>query len=65
MPPKLSKHDKVCIILLCGHLSTHAVADKFNMDHPNQSVNQSTVCRLLQKFKDTGSVDDKSRSGRS
>ena len=61
---RLSQDEKVSIILLCGHLSTRAAADKFNADNPGRNVNQSTVSRLLQKFKTSGSVHDLHRSGR-
>ena len=61
---RLSQDEKVSIILLCGHLSTRAAADRFNADNPGQNINHSTVSRLLQKFKTSGSVHDLPRSGR-
>ena len=43
--------------------SQRKVADEFNGLHTDRSMRQSTVSRLLQKFKRTGSVNDLPRSG--
>lgn len=61
---RLTKDEKVTIILLSGHLSTREVAERFNDDHPGRNINHSTVTRLIQKFKESGSVHDLPRSGR-
>lgn len=63
----LTLEERVEVILICGRQGyTHRdVADEFNRRHPQrEQIAQSTVTRLLQKFKKTGSVCDASRSGR-
>ena len=63
----LTTAERVEIILLCGREGyTHSdVAREFNCNHPErEEVARSTVNRLLQKFKATGSVADAPRSGR-
>lgn len=55
----LSKEEKVEIILLCGeNTPSRQVADIFNSRHPNRNVNHTTVTRLLNKFKETGSINN-------
>ena len=62
----LTLEERVEIILLCGreNWSQRTVTAEFNIRHPNRQVQQSTVSRLLNKFKETGSVADLPRSGR-
>lgn len=62
----LSLDERIEIILLCGreNWSQRAVANELNQRHPDQHITQSTVNRLLIKFKGTGSVTDQLRSGR-
>ena len=63
----LSTDERVEIILLCGRegWSAQQVADEFSRLHPDREpINKSSVSRLLSKFKDTGSVLDRKRSGR-
>lgn len=56
---RLSKDERVEIILLCGvQQSFRDIAVSFNNKNPNRHVDHSTVRRLLTKFKDTGSVND-------
>jgi transposase len=53
--------------VLCGHdgWSHKNVADKFNRLHPERdAVPHSAVVKLFNKFKETGSVASKPRSGR-
>ncbi|PSN30943.1 hypothetical protein C0J52_25601 [Blattella germanica] len=60
----LNHEELVEIILLCG-CSQRDVAAEFNRRHPEREpVSYSSVGRLLDKFKSTGSVQDASRSGR-
>ena len=59
---RLTMDQKVEIILLCGrdNLSYRQIADIFNERHATvPPLNFSTVGRLLNKFKETGSVHDK------
>ena len=67
MAEKLSLEERVQIIFLFGRLgATHrSVAEEFNNRHPGRGpVSHSTVCRLIQRFQETGSVADRKRSGR-
>lgn len=62
----LTLEERVELIMLCGRdgWSMRQVAEEFNERHPNSRVSHTTVSRLLNKFKTTGSVHDASRSGR-
>lgn len=63
----LSKEERVEIILLCGRegYSHRDVSREFNQRHPGRGpITHSTVGRLLEKFRATGSVCDLTRSGR-
>ena len=67
MSEKLTTDERVEIILLCGQVgsSNRSVALQFNNLHPERTpIDQSTVGRLLKRFKETGSVHDRERSGR-
>ena len=63
----LSKDERVDLVLLCGRegWSQRRIANEFHMRHPNRQINQSSVGRLFNKFKETGSVLDQVKSGRS
>uniref|UniRef100_A0A8C4R7N1 Gamma-synuclein n=2 Tax=Eptatretus burgeri TaxID=7764 RepID=A0A8C4R7N1_EPTBU len=63
----LTKDERVEVILLsgCEGWSYRCRAEYFNACHPGRpAVSQSRVGKLVQKFKDTGSVLDKLHSGR-
>lgn len=57
----LTKEEKIEIVLIVGeNYKTHReAATIFNERHPNKRICQSTVTRILQKFKYSGSVDNK------
>ena len=63
----LTKDERVEVILLSGRegWSYRRIAEHFNACHPGRAaISHRTVGKLIQKFKDTGSVFDKLRSGR-
>lgn len=62
MPPqmKLTLEEKIEVILICGeNRSCRQAAEIFNGRHPNKAIHNSTVLRLLNKFKLTGSVENR------
>jgi transposase len=67
MTARLSIDDKVELIFMCGvpGATNRSVAEAFNRLNPDRSpAHQVTVGRLIKRFKDTGSVADRPRSGR-
>ena len=62
----LSKEERVELVLIVGdgYVSSREAAAIFKQRHPDRSVDQKTICRLINKFKETGSVADAPRSGR-
>ena len=63
----LTKEERVQLVLLSGRegLSYRRIADEFNVLHPGRSsIGFSTVAKVIRKFKKTGSIIDKPRSGR-
>jgi transposase len=63
----LTLEERIEIMFLCGRegWSQRRVAEEFNTRHPEKNPEtQSTVSKLVSKFKETGSVADKRRSGR-
>ncbi|XP_076041561.1 uncharacterized protein LOC143025561 isoform X2 [Oratosquilla oratoria] len=67
MAGKLTTPERVELVLLYAKdgASSRSVADIFNVKYPNrQPVTQRTVSKILNRFKETGSVHDRSRSGR-
>lgn len=54
----LSTEEKIQIVLIVGdqHNSYRQAANIFNARHLNRNVNQTTVGRIIKKFKTTGSV---------
>lgn len=55
----LTKEEKVEIILLCGeNTPSRQVTNIFNARHPNRNVNHTTITRILNKFKETGSINN-------
>ena len=60
-----TKHRVELILLSAREGMTHRrVAETFNSTHSDMNVSHTTVGRLLNKFKETGSVHDSPRSGR-
>ena len=57
---KLSIDERVELILLCGreNYSLRMVADEFNAKYPDRHIHFTNVGKLLNKFKNTGSVHD-------
>ena len=62
----LTTEQRVEIILLSGRdgATNRSVAEQFNRNHPHENVSHTSVGRLINKFRETGSVVDKKRSGR-
>jgi transposase len=63
----LSKEERIELVLLSGRegWSVRKIADDFNARHPRRTpIGFSTVGKVVRKFKETGSVMDKPRSGR-
>ena len=63
----LSKEERIELVLLSGRKiwSYRKIAEEFNLRHPHrQPFYFTTVGKLVTKFKETGSVLDKPRSGR-
>lgn len=60
MPPALTTEEKIKIVLLCGdnYRSSREAAAIFNVRYPHKNVSHTTVSRILQKFKTTGSVEN-------
>uniref|UniRef100_A0A8D8W2K6 DUF4817 domain-containing protein n=1 Tax=Cacopsylla melanoneura TaxID=428564 RepID=A0A8D8W2K6_9HEMI len=62
-----SNEDKVEIIFLFGECNRvyNATAKRFNELHPDRPIDHKYVTGLVLKFRETGSVKDRPRSGRS
>ena len=62
----LTTEQRVEIILLSGRdgATNRSVAEQFNRNHSHKNVSHTSVDRLINKFRETGSVLDKKRSGR-
>ncbi|KAK7068236.1 hypothetical protein SK128_005776 [Halocaridina rubra] len=63
----LSKEERIELVLLSGRegWSHRKIAEEFNLRHPHrQPIYFTAVGKLIKKFKETGSVLDKPRSGR-
>ena len=58
---KLSLQEKIELVLICGdnYQSSRRAAEIFNDRHPGKNVHHSTVARLLNNFKEDGSVDSR------
>uniref|UniRef100_UPI00358F3526 uncharacterized protein isoform X2 n=1 Tax=Myxine glutinosa TaxID=7769 RepID=UPI00358F3526 len=60
----LSKEERIQLILLVGNRSHREVAEEFNRLHPDRApITHSCVDKLAAKFRETGSIEDKPRSG--
>lgn len=57
---------RIEILQLCATNSSRRVAEIFNNRHPNRipRLSYTTVQKLQRKFVETGTVDDRSRTGR-
>lgn len=68
MPHYLSEKDRITILMMIGYgdrVRTHEdVHNLFNATHPEHQISRSTVSRIDKKFRETGSVKDKLRTGR-
>ena len=61
----LTKADRIEIVKIWGGRSARAVARDFNERHPQHApVSHVAVAQLLRKFEETGTVEDRRRSGR-
>lgn len=61
MAPTLSLQDKIELVLICGdhYRSTREAAEIFNGRHPGRNVCFTAVAKVLKKFKNTGSVENR------
>jgi len=62
----LTTDERVELVLMSGAdgATNRSVAEKFNRIYPDrESISHTTVGRLILKFRETGSVLDKPRSG--
>jgi transposase len=67
MGDKLTKDERVTLVFMYGKAgATHrSVAEDFNRQNPRRlPIDKSSVGRLINRFKETGSVADRPRSGR-
>jgi transposase len=67
MVQKLTTYERVELIFLAGKLncSNRSIAKVFNEAHPNRTpIAQGTVGKIIKRFRETGSVHDRARSGR-
>jgi transposase len=67
MTQKLTINERTELVLMCARVGAtcRSVADEFNTKYPDRSpVHFSTVSRLFERFKASGSVLDSDRSGR-
>ncbi|XP_039463695.1 X-linked retinitis pigmentosa GTPase regulator-interacting protein 1-like [Oreochromis aureus] len=54
---RLTRKEKIEILLMSGERSSRVIAADFNQRHPERPpIAHSTVSRLLAKFRETGSV---------
>ena len=59
---RLTKEQRIEIILMAGSGSSRMVALNFNRKH-GTNITHDTVAKLISKFKKTGNVADQPRSG--
>ena len=63
--PMASIEEKVnCVLWLAELKSTVAVQRKFRIEYNKEPPHRNTIAKWMKKFKETGSVHDKPRSGR-
>jgi len=69
MAVKLSERERITILIMRGwgdnERSYTAVALLFNETYPNRQINKSTVFKTIEHFRETGSVKNRPKSGRS
>ena len=53
-----------CVLWLAELKSTVAVQRKFRIEYNKEPPHRNTIAKWMKKFKETGSVHDKPRSGR-
>ena len=60
----LTQQERIEIILMSGERSSRVIAQDFNARHPDRhAISHNTVSYLIRKFRDTGNVADRPRSG--
>ena len=65
MPELLTLEQRIEIVLLAATGSYRHIANTFNLKYPDRQppLHHSAVAKIISKFKETGSVKDKERSG--
>jgi len=61
------KHERITILMMRGwgdKRSYSAVVRLFNYAYPNRRINKSTMLKTIKRFRETGSVKNRSKSGR-
>ena len=68
MGKKLIMQERVKLVFMFGSdgATYRSAAEEFNRTRPERetSLNHTTVCRLIKRFQETGSVADRERCGR-
>ena len=60
---RLSREERIEVILMAGSGSSRKVAMEFNRKH-GKNIIHDTVAKLIRKFQKTGSVADQQKNGR-
>uniref|UniRef100_A0AAZ1XEX3 Ig-like domain-containing protein n=1 Tax=Oreochromis aureus TaxID=47969 RepID=A0AAZ1XEX3_OREAU len=65
MSKRLTREERIEIVLISGERSNRVIAADFNARHPTRPpISHATVSKLLAKFRETGSVLDLPKCGR-
>lgn len=68
MAGELSERERITILMMRGwgdnERSYAAVVRLFNETYPNRRINKSTVLKTIERFRETGSVKNRPKSGR-
>uniref|UniRef100_A0A3Q3KZL0 DUF4817 domain-containing protein n=1 Tax=Mastacembelus armatus TaxID=205130 RepID=A0A3Q3KZL0_9TELE len=65
MSKRLTRDERIEIVLISGERSNRVIAADFNARHPTRPpISHATVSKLLAKFRETGSVLDLPKCGR-
>ncbi|KAL1249206.1 hypothetical protein QQF64_020211 [Cirrhinus molitorella] len=65
MSKRLTREERIEIVLISGERSNRVIAAGFNARHPTRPpISHATVSKLLAKFRETGSVLDLPKCGR-
>ena len=68
MARELSERERITILMMRGwgdnERSFSTVVRLFNDTYPNRRINKSTVLKTIERFRQTGSVRNRSKSGR-